>query len=153
MDDEHLERPNEGSAGDRGASPHAFPLVTLLTSDLPASVGFYCEILGARSVLEKEGLVVIEHRERRFALYRRDALERYLDLDSSSRDPMALTSPSVVLSLNMKTSDEVYSLHHRLTEHGVRVVKPPHRTPWSRCAAFYLDPDDNLVELNSPSDS
>ena len=153
MNDEHLESPNEGAGGDRGASSHPFPLVTLLASDLPASVGFYCDILGAQSLLRKEGLVVIEHRERRFALYRRDALERYLNLDSSSRDALALTSPSVVLSLDMKNSDEVISLHHRLTEHGVRVVKPPHRTPWSRYAAFYLDPDGNLLELNSPSDS
>ena len=88
--------------------------------------------------------IVLEHGTVRLALYPRRGLAEML------KEP-ALGEPRrghiLVLSLPVDSPEEVDSMYGMLVAKGARSFRPPENMPWGLRAAFFLDPDGNLLEL------
>jgi lactoylglutathione lyase len=111
----------------------AFPI--LITADLPAALGFYRDLLGARVAYEFPGP---------------DGVPGYVGLELGDshigigRDPGATAAPSERFSLWVYAEDCDAAVE-RLRAGGVTIVEEPADQPWGERVARVLDPDGNLV--------
>jgi lactoylglutathione lyase len=110
-----------------------FPIIT--TSDLPAALGFYRDLLGATVS---------------YAFPGPDGDPGYVGLELGDahlgigRDPDAAAGPSERFSL-WAYAEDCDAAVERLRAAGVTIVEPPADQPWGERVARVLDPDGNLV--------
>ena len=125
-------------------------LVTLLVDDIEACKAFYRDVVGLTVKKDRSGYAELEHANVRLALYPRRGLAEILN------EP-ALGEPRhghpMVLSLPVDTPEAVDSTYESILSNGARSLRPPADMPWGLRAAFFLDPDGNLLEVYSSQKS
>jgi len=122
-----------------------FPIIT--TTDLPAALGFYRDLLGATVSYEFPGP---------------DGEPGYVALELGpshlgiGRDPSETVGPSGRFSLWVYADDCDAAVDH-LRAAGVKIVEEPTDQPWGERVARVLDPDGNAVivgqRLAQPADA
>lgn len=116
-----------------------FPIIT--TADLPAALGFYRDLLGAKVGYELPGP---------------DGEPGYVGLELGTahlgigRDPAAPTEPSARFTLWVY-ADDCDAAVERLRTAGVEIVEEPADQPWGERITRVLDPDGNLVIIGQPA--
>ena len=125
-------------------------LVTLLVDDIEACKAFYRDVVGLTIKKDSGGYVELEHANVRLALYPRRGLAEMLK-EASLGEPRQ--GHTLVLSLPVDTPEDVDSTYERIVANGARSFRPPENMPWGLRAAFFLDPDGNLLEVYSSQKS
>ncbi len=122
-------------------------LVTLLVDDIEACKAFYRDVVGLTVVKDRDGYVELEHAKVRLALYPRRGLAEMLK-EPSLGEPRH--GHVFVLSLPVDTPEEVDTTYEKIVSSGARPFRSPDNMPWGLRAAFFLDPDGNLLEIFAP---
>jgi predicted enzyme related to lactoylglutathione lyase len=96
---------------------------------------FYVDVLGLTPRTDRPGFANFEWDQGSTRL----TLSVHDQLDGAARDPLrVMVNFSVV---------EIDAVHRRLTEAGVRCIRPPSREPWGGMVSTYADPDGNVVQM------
>lgn len=119
-------------------------LVTLLVDDIEVSRAFYRDVIGLSVQKDRGDYIELENPGLRLALYPRRRLAEMLELS-------VLGEPgrghAVVLSLSVDRASAVDEAYQKIVSRGARPMRPPEDMPWGPRAAFFLDPDGNLLEV------
>ena len=119
-------------------------LVTLLVDDIEVCKAFYRDVIGLTVMKDRGDYVELEHANVRLALYPRRALAEMLEEPSLGEPRHGHT---LVLSFPVDTPEEVDTTYEKIISNGARSFRPPENMPWGLRAAFFLDPDGNLLEV------
>ena len=122
-------------------------LVTLLVDDIEGCKAFYRDVLGLTIKKDRGGCVELENSNVRLALYPRRGLAEMLKEPSLGEPRQGHT---LVLSFPVDTPEEVDTTYEEIVAKGARSFRPPGNMPWGLRAAFFLDPDGNLLEVFAP---
>lgn len=117
----------------------------LLIKDYQASLHFYRDILGF-SITWDDGIYAsFQKGSIRLAVFKRELMAKAIHnedkvADAESQDKMALI-------FEVPDVDKCY---RKLMENGVQFLQPPQNfNNWGIRAAYFRDPDGNLIEINS----
>ena len=122
-------------------------LVTLLVDDIEGCKAFYRDVVGLTVKKDRGAYVELENSNVRLALYPRRGLAEMLK-EPSLGEPRQ--GHVFVLSLSVGTPGEVDTTYEKIVAKGARSFRPPENMPWGLRAAFFLDPDGNLLEVFAP---
>ena len=126
-----------------------FDLLTLLVSNIQESLDFYRDIVGFQVEKSRDDYIELHHVGVRLALYPRGRLAEFLGRPEWSEQA---TGPAINLSLPVSDDAAVDELFKKMKQRGAAVVYAPALLPWGQRAAFFQDPDGNLIEIYaSPS--
>ena len=96
---------------------------------------FYVDVLGLTPRTDRPGFANFEWGQGSTRL----TLAVHDQLDGAARDPLR-----VMVNFSV---DGIDAVHHRLTEAGIRCIRPPSREPWGGMVSTYADPDGNAVQM------
>lgn len=108
-------------------------LISTGVERFPAMRSFYSEILGLPVRSDRDGFVNFDLGGGRLTI------ATHSEVSGPNADPAR-----VMVNLGV---DGIDSLHQRLTNAGVRFVRPPEREKWGGTVATLVDPDGNFVQL------
>lgn len=117
----------------------------LLIKDYQACFHFYRDIMKFEVTWDDGDYAAFQDGVMRLAIFKRQMMAEAIGnndkpTDADSQDKLALI---------FEVSD-VDEYHHQLREKGVQFVKDPLDYPsWGIRAAYFRDPDGNLIEINS----
>ena len=131
--------------GDSAAPDH--PLTILAVADLARSVAFYREAFGWPARVEVPVYVELALPDGRgLGLYAREGFAINTGQAPAAIAPGAITGTEIYL----RTSDIVTAIA-RIQGAGARALSPLAPRPWGDDAAYFADPDGNVVVLATPS--
>lgn len=103
-------------------------------SDITAALNFYTKILGLPVALEAKKF---KHAE----VGPKEPLAK-IGLHETGKKNRRKTRTGIVFD-----TDDIYALHGRLKEQGVRFTLKPTKMPWGGVVADFVDPDNNEFEI------
>jgi len=119
-------------------------LITVLTSDVPAMVSFYRDVLGFQVMDDRGNYVEFANDGVRFAICARSVM-------ASATGSPAFDEPShgqsFELAFPCDSPEAVDQSYVDIVAKGARPVKAPTTMPWGQRTAFFADPEGNIHEL------
>lgn len=122
-------------------------LTILAVTDLLKSAKFYEQAFGW--VPDVRAPYYIEYAPKggpRFGLYTREGFGRNTSVKAASAPPAPLTTSTEIYFF----TDDPSAAGRRLREAGGRLLSPLSPRPWGDEAAYYADPDGNVLVLAKP---
>jgi catechol 2,3-dioxygenase-like lactoylglutathione lyase family enzyme len=116
--------------------------ITLGSSDLSRSCGFYQNCLELPKLNSPPGVHFFSLGDTRLAIWSRDSLASSADLASTGTGFQGFC-----LSHNVRSHEEVDSLLSRVASGGGTVTRSAHTTDWGGYAGYFTDPDGFLWEV------
>jgi len=117
----------------------------LLDNDFQASLHFYRDILGFEVTWDDGDYANFQDGEMRVAIFKRELMSEAIG--TTDKPAEAECQDKLGLIFEISNVDEYY---RQLKEKGVQFSKPPQDFPtWGIRAAYFRDPDGNLIEINS----
>jgi catechol 2,3-dioxygenase-like lactoylglutathione lyase family enzyme len=115
----------------------SIPYVIVLCEDLERSIKFYEDYFNLSLLSKKDDWAEFDTGHPIFALHKRG---RWGD-DISSPEV-----PGTLVAFEVETG-QVDALHQNLKRKGIVMIGEPVNQPWGVRAAYFKDPDGNLVEI------
>ena len=116
--------------------------ITLGSSDLSRSCGFYLNCLELPKLKSPPGVHFFSLGHTRLAIWSRESLAENADLASTGSGFQGFC-----LSHNVRSHEEVDSLLSRVASGGGTVTRSAHTTDWGEYAGYFTDPDGFLWEV------
>ena len=119
-------------------------MIGIITSNLPAMVEFYHQVMGFEIELQLEQYVEFKSANVRFALSTNQVM-------ADTTGHVSFTQPkqgqSLELAFAVDTPAAVDDMYAELVEKGATPIKASEDKPWGQRAAFFADPDGNIHEV------
>lgn len=116
-------------------------LTILAVADLARAVAFYRRAFAWRAVVETPVYVeLVDAGAMRVGLYLRDGFARNTGQMPLTVPPGAITATELYLAV-----DDITAAAAALVAAGARELSPAAARPWGDVAAYYADPDGNVV--------
>jgi catechol 2,3-dioxygenase-like lactoylglutathione lyase family enzyme len=123
------------------SSKPSLALIILAVSDLERSLGFYRRVFDWRQTVNTPGYVEFElPNDLRLGLYLREGFARNVGQTSLLVPEGGLTSTEVYFQ-----TDDLARLIARLDQAGARKLSPLALRDWGDEAAYFADPDGNVI--------
>jgi len=117
----------------------------LLIKDYQACLHFYRDILGFEVAWEDGDYASFQDGKMRLAIFKREMMAE--TIENTDKEFDAESQDKIALIFEVTNVDEY---HHQLQENGVQFIMDPQDFPsWGIRAAYFRDPDGNLIEINS----
>lgn len=117
----------------------------LLIKDYQACFLFYRDTMGFEVTWDDGDYASFQDGDLRMAIFKRQMMAEAIGNIDKPND--ANCQDKIALIFEVADVDEY---HHQLQEKGVQFVKAPLDYPsWGIRAAYFRDPDGNLIEINS----
>jgi len=117
----------------------------LLVLDYPACLRFYRDLLGFTVTWDDGDYASFQDGNVRLAIFKRQMMS---DALCTSGKPLETASQDTSMLIFEVT--DVDSYYHHLQDKGVAFDQAPQNFPgWGIRAAYFRDPDGNLIEINS----
>ena len=117
-------------------------VITLAVDDLERATRFYRDGLGLPIRDDKPPVVYFALRGTWLALFPRQALARYANIEAEGTGFAGVT-----LSCNVASRDEVDETTRAAEQAGATILNPPHEVGWGGYTAWFQDPDGHLWEI------
>jgi lactoylglutathione lyase len=125
-------------------APHSLH-TRLLIKDYQACLHFYRDIMGSEVTWDDGDYASFQDGDLRLAIFKRDMMTEAIENTDKPDD--AVSQDKIALIFEVADVDEY---HRHLHEKGVQFIKDPVDYPsWGIRAAYFRDPDGNLIEINS----
>ena len=121
--------------------PH-ISVITLAVADIERATRFYRDGLGLPIRDDKPPVVYVELRGTWLALFAREALASYANVEPDGQGFAGIT-----LSCNLASREEVDQTMAAAEKAGANVVNPPHQVGWGGYTGWFSDPDGHLWEI------
>lgn len=123
------------------SSKPSLALIILAVSDLERSLGFYRRVFDWRQTVNTSGYVEFElPNDLRLGLYLREGFARNVGQTPLLVPEAGLTSTEVYFQ-----TDDLAGLIARLDKSGARKLSPLSLREWGDEAAYFADPDGNVI--------
>ncbi|MHA2029332.1 MAG: VOC family protein [Candidatus Kariarchaeaceae archaeon] len=119
-------------------------LVTLMTNDLEKMKEFYSGILGFEITDDLGQYVEMKSDSVRFALCHDELLQNEVKHDSYSTNR---AGQHVELAFKVDDRRAVDDWSKIFETKDVKIIKPPHMTPWGLYTLLFIDPEGNIHEI------
>lgn len=117
----------------------------LLIQDYQACLQFYRDILGFTVTWDDGDYAGFQDGDMRLAIFKREMMSEAIG--TTEKISNVIGQDKFVLIFEVSDVDNYY---RQLTEKGVQFAKVPQDYPgWGIRAAYFRDPDGNLIEINS----
>ena len=117
----------------------------LLIKDYQACLSFYRDLMGFEVVWDDGDYASFQEGKMRLAIFKRDMMAAAIDNTDTASD--AVCQDKIALIFEVANVDEY---HHQLQTKGIQFIQEPRDFPsWGIRAAYFRDPDGNLIEINS----
>lgn len=117
-------------------------VVTLGVEDQERAVRFYRDGLGLPSVEDKPPVVYFRLQGTWLAVFPRDSLAKYVNVDPSGSGFRGAT-----LSCNVDSRDEVDATLDQAVRAGATLLRPATEFRWGGYAGWFADPDGHVWEI------
>lgn len=117
-------------------------VITLAVADIERATRFYRDGLGLPIRDDKPPVVYFQLRGSWLALFARDALASYANVEPDGQGFAGIT-----LSCNLASREEVDQTMAAAEKAGATVVNPPHQVGWGGYTGWFSDPDGHLWEI------
>jgi predicted enzyme related to lactoylglutathione lyase len=127
-------------------STTSLSLVILAVSDLPRAVRFYAQAFAWKQTVDTD--VYVEYRMpngMRLGLYERHAFGK----NAGSTPILIPTGTTAPVELYLY-ADDAYEAEERLVSAGAKLLSPMQARSWGDLAAYYADPEGNVVVVAQP---
>ncbi len=121
--------------------PH-ISVITLAVADIERATRFYRDGLGLPIRDDKPPVVYFQLRGTWLALFPREALAGYANVEPDGQGFTGIT-----LSCNVACREEVDQVMGAAERAGASVVNPPREVGWGGYTGWFSDPDDHLWEI------
>ncbi len=123
--------------------------VRLLVKDYQACLHFYRDMMGFEVTWDDGDYASFQEEQMRLAIFKREMMAAAIENTAKVLD--AVSQDKTALIFEVSNVDEY---HRQLQEKGVQFLKDPCDFPsWGIRAAYFRDPDGNLIEINSGFDA
>jgi lactoylglutathione lyase len=117
----------------------------LLVQDYQACLHFYRDIMGLEATWDDGDYAGFQDGEFRLAIFKRNMMAEAIGNTEKPADVVSQDKLALIFEV-----DDVDDYHAHLKEKGVRFLKDPQDfISWGIRAAYFRDPDGNLLEINS----
>jgi catechol 2,3-dioxygenase-like lactoylglutathione lyase family enzyme len=117
----------------------------LLIQDYQACLQFYRDILGFTVTWDDGDYAGFQDGDMRLAIFKREMMSEAIG--NTEKITNVIGQDKFVLIFEVSDVDDEY---RQLTEKGIQFTKIPQDYPgWGIRAAYFRDPDGNLIKLNS----
>ncbi len=117
-------------------------VITLAVADIGRATRFYRDGLGLPIRDDKPPVVYFQLRGTWLALFPREALASYANVEPDGQGFAGIT-----LSCNLASREEVDQAIAAAEKAGATVINPPHRVGWGGYTGWFSDPDGHLWEI------
>jgi uncharacterized protein len=117
-------------------------VITLAVADIRRATRFYRDGLGLPIRDDKPPVVYFQLRGTWLALFAREALAGYANVEPDGQGFAGIT-----LSCNLASREEVDQTMAAAEKAGANVVNPPHQVGWGGYTGWFSDPDGHLWEI------
>ncbi len=117
-------------------------VITLAVADIGRATRFYRDGLGLPIRDDKPPVVYFQLRGTWLALFPREALASYANVEPDGQGFAGIT-----LSCNLASREEVDQAMAAAEKAGATVINPPHRVGWGGYTGWFSDPDGHLWEI------
>jgi hypothetical protein len=117
-------------------------VITLAVADIGRATRFYRDGLGLPIRDDKPPVVYFQLRGSWLALFPREALASYANVEPDGQGFAGIT-----LSCNLASREEVDQTMAAAEKAGATVVNPPHQVGWGGYTGWFSDPDGHLWEI------
>lgn len=116
--------------------------VILFVEDLERTLAFYVDKVGLPLRFRAEGYVELAVEGSKLALLARSRVPELAGSAHAARPASGAHEGSVTLLVQ-----DVNRTYHELTARGVSFLAAPKDRPWGQRTAYFVDPDDHLIEI------
>lgn len=128
-------------------APLRLVLLILAVRDLPRAVAFYRSVFGWPLRVEVPVYVELEMPGgQRLGLYQHEGFARNTGLPAAAPLPEHTTASELYFH-----TEELPATAERLAQAGARLLSPAALRPWGDEAAYFADPDGNVIVVARPA--
>lgn len=118
----------------------------IAVSDLERSTQFYSEIFQWKLFLQEEAVTIFELPDKKhFMLYKNESFAI-----NSGQQPHMVPDGSITATEFYFHTQHLEDVIQRLETHGARLLTSLSRRTWGDEAAYYSDPDGNVIAVGRP---
>ena len=123
-----------------------FVSTIIAVSDLERSTQFYSEIFQWKLFLQEEAVTIFELPDKNhFMLYKKESFAINL-----GQQPIMVPDGSITATEFYFHTQNLEEVIQRLETHGARTLSPLAERSWGDEAAYYSDPDGNVIAVGRP---
>jgi predicted enzyme related to lactoylglutathione lyase len=123
-----------------------FVSTIIAVSDLERSTQFYSEIFQWKLFLQEEAVTIFELPDKNhFMLYKKEAFAI-----NPGQHPIMVHDGSITATEFYFHTQGLEEVIQRLETHGARTLSPLAKRSWGDEAAYYRDPDGNVIAVGRP---
>ncbi|MCH7613489.1 MAG: VOC family protein [Candidatus Marinimicrobia bacterium] len=118
----------------------------IAVSDLERSTQFYSEIFQWKLFLQEEAVTIFELPDKKhFMLYKKESFAI-----NPGQQPIIVPDGSITATEFYFHTQRLEEVIQRLETHGARLLTSLARRTWGDEAAYYSDPDGNVIAVGRP---